>query len=93
MPSGLEVTGSEGTIYNDQELGYVIGAPGKDPVVVVKADEKPTRIERLLRAIRGEVPAGELAEDLQCAADAVAIVEACYASSEQGAWMDVSSLG
>ena len=91
--SGLEVTGSEGTIYNHQELGYVIGVPGQDPVAVVKAEEKPTRVERLLRAIRGEVPADELAEDLQCAADAVAIVEACYASSEQGAWMDVSSLG
>lgn len=90
--SGLEVTGSEGTIFNHPELGYVIGAPGKDPVPVVKGEEKPTRVERLLRAIHGEVPAGELAADLQCAADAVAIVEACYASSEQGAWVEVAEL-
>ena len=90
--SGLEVTGSEGTIFNHHELGYVIGAPGMDPVPVVKADEKPTRVDRFLRAIRGEMSKDELAEDLQCAADAVAIVEACYTSSQQGAWVEVAEL-
>ena len=57
-----------------------------------KGEEKPTRVERLLRAIRDEISAGELADDLGCAADAVAIVEACYVSSEQGAWVDVAAL-
>jgi predicted dehydrogenase len=89
---GLEVTGSEGTIYNDQELGYVIAAPGVDPVPVAKGEEKPTRVERLLRTIRGEMSEEELAEDLQCAADAVAIVEACYASSKKEAWVEVSQM-
>ena len=89
---GLEVTGSEGTIFDHSELGYVIAAPGKDPVPVAKGEEKPTRVERLLRAIRDEISAGELADDLGCAAAAVAIVEACYVSSEQGAWVDVAAL-
>ena len=89
---GLELTGSEGTLFDHPELGYAIAAPGKDPVPVAKGEEKPTRVERLLRSIRGELAAEELAADLDCAADAVAIVEACYASSEQKAWVDVGTL-
>ena len=89
---GLEVTGSEGTLFDHPELGYAIAAPGEDPVPVAKGEEKPTRVERLLRSIRGEMAADELAADLACAADAVAIVEACYASSEQKAWVDVAAM-
>ena len=89
---GLEVTGSEGTIFEHPELGYVVGARGKEPVPIARGEEKPTRVERFLRAIRNEISAQELAEDLQCAADAVAIIEACYVSSEQGAWVEVARL-
>jgi len=90
---GLEVTGSEGTLFNHPQHGYVIAAPGKDPEPVAEGEARPTRVERLMAAVRGEIAAEELQADLQCAADAVAIVEACYASSEKGAWVDVVPLG
>ena len=60
---------------------------------VEEAPALPTRVERLLAAVRGEISREELNEDLQCAADAVAIIEACYASSNSGAWVNVDALG
>lgn len=89
---GLEVTGSEGTLYNHPERGYVIAAPGKDPVSVEQATARPTRVERLVAAVNGQIGREELVADLECAADAVAIVEACYQSSEKGHWVEVASL-
>ena len=49
------------------------------------------RIDRLFAVIGGEISADELEFDLVCAADAVAIMEACYTSSETGTWVDVSA--
>jgi predicted dehydrogenase len=89
---GLEVTGKDGTLFNHPQLGYVIAAPGKDPQPVEEAEPRPTRVERLLASIRGEISREELNDDLQCAADAVAIIEACYASSASGGWVDVPTL-
>jgi len=86
---GLELTGSEGTLYNDPQQGYVIAAPGKDVVPVERGVAKPTQVERLLAAIEGKLTAEELGADLQCAADAVSIIEACYQSNQAGAWEDV----
>jgi len=91
-PGGLEITGSEGTLYNDPQQGYIIAAPGKDPVPVKAAAPRPTRVDRLLAVIDGSFSDEELANDLQCAADAVAIIEASYQSSQQGAWVDVASV-
>ena len=90
--SGLEVTGSEGTLYNHPEHGYVIASPGKDPVPVAEAPARPTRVERLVAAINGDISREELVADLECAVDAVSIVEACYKSSAAGCWVDVVSL-
>ena len=90
---GLEVTGSEGTLFNHPQLGYVVAAPGKDAQPVEEAPALPTRVERLLAAVRGEISREELNEDLQCSADAVAIIDACYASSSSGSWVNVEKLG
>lgn len=90
--SGLEVTGSEGTLFNHPEHGYVIAAPGKDPVPVAEAEARPTRVDRLVAAINGDISREELVADLECAADAVAIVEACYQSSAEGCWVGVAPL-
>lgn len=90
---GLEVTGSEATLFNHPHLGYVVAAPGKDPQPVVEAPPRPTRVERLLAAVRGDIGRDELDEDLACSADAVAIIEACYTSSASGTWVDVEALG
>jgi predicted dehydrogenase len=92
-PRGLEITGSRATLYNDPQRGHVVAEPGQDPVAMEPAPAKPTRVDRLVAVIRGELPASELAEDLAAAADAVAIVEACYESSRTGSWADVPSVG
>jgi len=43
-------------------------------------------------AIQGDLSAAELEADLFCAADAVAIIEACYQSNQTGAWAAVETL-
>ena len=87
---GLEVTGSEGTLYNDPQQGYIITAPGKEAVAVETGVAKPTRVDRLVAVIDGSFNDEELASDLQCAADAVGIIEAAYRSSEENSWVDVT---
>lgn len=90
---GLELTGSEGTLYNDPQLGYAITAPGEDAKPVDKSEAKPTRVERLLAAIGGKITREELDADLQCAIDAVGIMEACYESNRKGSWVAVPKVG
>lgn len=90
---GLELTGSEATLYNDPQSGYAITAPGEDAKTVEKGKAKPTRVERLLAAIEGKITREELDADLQCAVDAVAIVEACYESNRIGSWVEVPTVG
>jgi predicted dehydrogenase len=88
-PGGLEVTGSKATLFRHPTLGYATAEPREEPVKLPDAPEKPSRVERLIAAVRGELSAQELAEDLQAAADAVAIMEACYQSSGSGGWVSV----
>jgi predicted dehydrogenase len=91
-PRGLEVVGSKATLFQHPALGYVYSEPGEDPVAVPEAPAKPTRVDRLVAAVRGELSADELAEDLKAAADAVAITEACYQSSKRGEWVSVPQI-
>ena len=93
--SGFEVTGGEATLFEHPELGYVTQSPGKEggPKPVPKGTERPTGVDRLVAAIRGELSTEELEQDLVCAADAVAIMEACYTSNETGGWVDVPAVG
>ena len=91
-PSGLEITGSERTLYLDPQSGYVTAAPREDPEPVAEGTARPKQIDRLVGAIEGTVDAGELEADLACSADAVAIMEACYRSNETGAWEDVQDM-
>lgn len=86
---GLEITGSAGTIYNDAKLGMVFVAPKQEPTPVPGGPAKPKQVDRLIAAIEGTVTKQELDDDLLCAADAVAIMEACYKSSRTGLWTDV----
>ena len=90
---GLEITGSAGTIYHDPKVGgLALGSPGKEPQPVPPGEEKPRQVVRLVAAIQGELTREELDTDLQCAADAVAIMEACYQSSQTGKWVNVESV-
>lgn len=90
--SGIEVVGSDATLFQHPEHGLVTAAPRQDPEPVAPGEEKPTRVDRLVAAIDGEISKEELDADLACAADAVAIMEACYQSNESGSWVDVPSI-
>jgi predicted dehydrogenase len=50
---------------------------------------RPTRIDRLVATVVGQVTADELRADLAAAIDAVKIMEAAYESSETGRWVKV----
>lgn len=90
---GFEITGSEGTLYETPDQGYLVAAPGKDPQPVPEKEARPVQVDRLVAAITGQIGREELDADLLCAVDAVAIVEACYESSRTGAWVDVPTSG
>jgi predicted dehydrogenase len=91
--SGFEITGSEGTIFEHPDKGMLATAPGEDTTVVVDGEARPTTVDRLVAAIRGELSSDELAADLLCAVNAVAVMDACYASAESGGWVDVMQVG
>lgn len=88
-PGGLEIQGSAGAIWDQPGKGYVIGKPKEEPQPIAPAEERPTRVDRLVAAIQGAVPADELAADLAACQDAVTIMEAAYASAKQGRWLPV----
>lgn len=81
---GLEVIGSQKSIWNDGVLK--VGGPGIAAEAVVPLDEKPTRIERLIAVVKGEIPKNEIDEDFIAACDAVKIMSAAYASAASGQW-------
>ena len=87
--TGLEITGSKATVYRLPDRSYVWAEPKQTPKPVEPAEPKPTQVARLVAAINGELTEDELAHDLAAAADAVAIMEACYQSSQSGSWVDV----
>lgn len=90
--SGLEITGSKATLFNDPDRGYVYGEARQEPQPVAPGDPKPVQVDRLMAAIEGRLPDEEIAEDLTCAADAVAVMEACYESGRTGGWVDVPAV-
>lgn len=91
--SGLEVVGSQATLFNHPAHGYVTAKPREEPAPVPKGEDKPTRVDRLVAAIEGKISRADLNADLACAADAVAIMEACYQSSKTGGWVNVPAVG
>lgn len=91
-PGGLEVVGSEATLFSIPERGFVTQSPQGEPTDVAQGIERPTRVDRLVAAIKGELPQAELDADLECAIDAVAIMEACYKSNESKRWEPVAKV-
>lgn len=86
--SGLEIVGSKATLYNTAD-GYRLVSPGQQPQPITPGPALPTRVERLVAIIRGELPPSEVAADLPCILDTVAINAACYAASAAGVWSPV----
>ena len=89
---GLEITGSEGTVFELPGHGYQLAAPGRQTVPVEAHDPKPAGVARLVAVVNGDLTDQELADDLACAADAVAIMEACYQASKKGQWVKVAKV-
>ena len=81
---GLEVIGSQKSIWNDGVLK--IGGPGIAAEALSPLADKPTRIERLIAVVKGELTKSEIEEDLIAACDAVKIMAAAYASAASGQW-------
>lgn len=52
----------------------------------------PSKRDRLVRITGGEVDAFQIATELRCAADTVAVMVACYAVNDQKRWVDVETL-
>ncbi len=83
---GLEVVGSEKTIWNTKD-GYVISG-SDEPIKPIEA--APTRVDRLVAVIQGKLDAETLRADLDATFDTVAIMAAAYASAKKGSWVSVS---
>jgi predicted dehydrogenase len=88
---GLEIIGSEKSLWS-QAGGLVVGAPGSKPEAVAPADARPTRVDRLIAMIKGEVAAEELQEDFQACLRAVTTMSAAYESAGTGRWSKVAEL-
>lgn len=80
---GLTLIGSEATIWNTAD-GYVIGKPGCTPEKITPAASLPDRVERLIKATRGEISREELNADLETTMDAVSILNAACRSASLG---------
>jgi predicted dehydrogenase len=86
---GFEITGSEGTLFEHADKGYLVAVPGQDPQPVTEGAARPTQVDRLVAAVKGDLSHEELDADLLCAIDAVATMEACYESNRTGRWVQV----
>ena len=86
--SGLEITGSERTLWFDGSRYYHDG-PGHSEEMVEGVDSVPDRVDRLIAVLRGEIPQEELDADLAASIEAVRVMEAAYNSTESGQWESV----
>jgi predicted dehydrogenase len=88
---GLEICGAQKAIWNTGKE-YVVGTPGEEPVPLAPLPERPTRIDRLIAVILGQVSDQELADDLAAILDSVLIMVAIYKSSKSGVWEKVKTI-
>jgi predicted dehydrogenase len=89
---GLEITGSAASLWNTPE-GLVVGAPGqKAERLIVTADARPDRMDRLVALVRGKLEPAEVAADLAASLDEAAIMEAVYSAARSGSWTPVARI-
>lgn len=87
--AGLEVHGSQASIWLDPHLGYVLARSGQDPEPIPAQKTVVNRVDRLVAVIRGELSQSDLERDFQASCAAVTIIEAAYRSSSQGVWVEL----
>lgn len=84
----LEIVGSEKTLWHNG-YEYRIEGPNFPQESLYVIDPSPARVDRLVAAIRGQIPAEELKLEIDLALQAVVAMEACYKSAEKGKWVKV----
>ena len=88
-PNGLEVQGSSASIIEQPKLGLMLDHEGAS-TPIQPLEVRLTRVDRLVAAIRGELPEQDWRSDLEASLDTVKIIEAAYRSSEAGRWVEVA---
>ncbi len=86
---GLEIIGSENALWHNGRE-YVVGRPGKESSPLVPLPDKPTRVDRMMAVIQGQLTREELDQDFEAIVDSVAIMQAAYAASRKGRWTKVT---
>ncbi|MCF3649336.1 Gfo/Idh/MocA family protein [Synoicihabitans lomoniglobus] len=86
---GLEVIGSEKSLWHDGEKYVVAKAREKPEPLELTMPARPFRVERMLAVIRGELSHDELYWDLEASMDIVAWMEAAYTSAGSGRWESI----
>ena len=91
-PGALAVFGDAGSFHAtdkyDSVDAHILGADKQRRRVAVPRSG-PKGVGRLLAAMDGKIPKEELAQELEAAANAAAMMEAAYRSNETGAWQAV----
>lgn len=91
-PGELTVFGSAGSLHavdvDDRVDAFILDA-GKQRQAVTGPPSGPRGIGRLLAAMDGNIPEAELAQELDAAAEAAAMMEAAYRSNGTGSWQSV----
>jgi predicted dehydrogenase len=90
-PGGLEVVGSEKTLWNNGNQ-YIVSAPKQEPAPVTALADQTSRVDRLVGIVQKTVPDNEVQSDFAAAIDSVAIMESAYKSSQKGKWTKVPSI-
>lgn len=94
-PGELAVFGSAGSLHAadlyDRTDVHIIDADKQRRTVAGEASG-PRGVGRLLAAMDGRIEGQELAEELDAAANAAAMMEAAYRSNETGTWQPVEAI-
>ncbi len=94
-PGALVICGSSGSLYAadvyEPSTAFIIGADKQRRPVSCPTSE-PKGVGRLLAAMDGRVSKESLAQELDAAAHAAAIMEAAYRSNGTGTWQPVEEI-
>ena len=94
-PGELAIYGNAGSLHaadiHDRADACIIGA-GKERQAVNGPVSGPKGVGRLLAAMAGHIPQAELAQELDAAANAAAMMEAAYRSNRTGMWQAVEKI-
>lgn len=94
-PGGLEIFGDAGSLHAGDLYtaadAYIVGSK-KERQPVTVGPSGPKGVSRLLAAMDGKIAGDELADELDAAAQAVAMMEAAYRSNATGIWEKIDPL-